>query len=171
MTPVYLDATTLIALGTIGELDRLETFEGALIVLPTIRAEVTTEPARTNLARFLEHPRVTTTPPIPIKEQQAMELLETAERSGDTRLLGAVVAHTAEDATVGIVSDDRRVRTVARGLGATVTGTVGVIVRAVAGGLSVDAGIAIVRRLDAHGLHMTAELRERAVELMEAAGE
>lgn len=74
---------------------------------------------------------------------------------------------------VGVVSDDRRVRTVTRGLGATVTGTMGVLVRAVEEGRSSgDEAKTLLRRVDGGGLHMTAELRERAREMIEdAAGD
>jgi len=54
MTRIYMDATTLIALGTIGELALLESFDGTPVVLPSIRDEVTTEPAETNLERLCE---------------------------------------------------------------------------------------------------------------------
>jgi hypothetical protein len=71
-----------------------------------------------------------------------------------------------------VVSDDRRVRTVARGLGATVTGTVGVLVRGVREReLSAEDGKELVRRVDSRGLHMTGELREKAYELVEDAAE
>jgi len=46
MTRIYMDATTLIALGTIGELALLESFDGTPVVLPSIRDEVTTSPPR-----------------------------------------------------------------------------------------------------------------------------
>ncbi|WP_254864762.1 DUF3368 domain-containing protein [Halovivax gelatinilyticus] len=72
---------------------------------------------------------------------------------------------------MAIVADDRRLRTVADGLGATVTGTIGVIVRAVEEGLPKADAKTILRDVDSHGLHLTAELRETAVELIEAAGE
>lgn len=170
MTPIYVDATTLIGLGTIGELRLLESVEGQLIILPSIRAEVTSEPAKTSLERFIEHPDVTTSPPRSLDEAQAMELLDEREGTGDTRLIGAVLAHTAADERVGIVSDDRRMRTVSRGLGATVTGTIGVVVRAVDAGRSPDEGTEILRQLDEHGLHMTAQLREKAEQLIASAG-
>jgi predicted nucleic acid-binding protein len=81
-----------------------------------------------------------------------------------------VPAAQDRDDPVGVVSDNRRVRTVPRGLGATVTGTVGVVARAVEErGLSVDEGREPVRRVDSHGLHMTGELREKAYELVEDA--
>ena len=54
MTRIFLDATTLIALGTIGELEQLMSFNGTLVVLPTVQREVTTEPAQTNVSRFVD---------------------------------------------------------------------------------------------------------------------
>ncbi|RQH00505.1 hypothetical protein EA472_11765 [Natrarchaeobius oligotrophus] len=171
MTRIYVDATTIIALGTIGELALLDSFDGTLVVLPAIRTEVTTEPARTNLEQFCDRDGVETATPNPeVDETRARTVLGESEPNGDVRLIAAVLAHEDADDSVAIVSDDRRVRTVARGLGATVTGTVGVIVRAVEEGLSPNEAKAIVRRVDEHGLHMTAELRDKAIELVDDAG-
>lgn len=172
MTRLYLDATTLVGLGTIGKLDLLTAFDGDLAVLPAVRDEVTSEPASTNLARFLDAAPVRTDPPgDAARDRQAMALLDEPSANGDVRLVAAVLEHTAADEPVAVVSDDRRHRTVARGLGARVTGTIGAVVRAVDEGLPAEEGTAIVRRLDDHGLHMTAELRERAYELVEEAAE
>lgn len=172
MTRLYLDATTLIGLGTIGELDLLTAFDGDLVVLPAVREEVTTEPAGTNLKRFLDaEPVHADHPGDAARDRQAMALLDEPSANGDVRLVAAVLEHTADDEPVGVVSDDRRVRTVARGLGANVTGTIGVVVRAVVEGLPAEDGTTIVRRLDDHGLHMTAELRETAYELVEHTAE
>jgi len=169
MTQVYVDATTLIALGTVGELELLTAFDGPLVVLPSIRSEVTTEPARTNLDRFVDRENVVTSPGATVDDERAMAVLDESEVTGDVRLIGAILAHTAADEAVGVVSDDRRVRTVAGGFGADVTGTIGTIVRAVEEGLSETEATAIVRRVDDHGLHMTAELRAKADELIEDA--
>ncbi|WP_254531080.1 hypothetical protein [Natrinema gelatinilyticum] len=57
-------------------------------------------------------------------------------------------------------------RTVARGLGATITGTIGTVGRTVQEGLPENDAKVVVRRVDEHGLHMTAELRDRANELI-----
>lgn len=81
----------------------------------------------------------------------------------------AVLGYTTDDQPVGIVSDDQRVRTTARGLGATVTGTVGVVVRTVEDGLHREEAHTLVRQIDSHGLHMTGSLRETAAELIEEA--
>lgn len=170
---IHVDATTLIGLGTIGELDLLTTFDGELVVAPAVGDEVTTEPARTNLERFTDD----ADPVAPVSvDEHALEdarriLGEEAndEDGGDVQLIAAVIAE--ESGEVAIVSDDRRVRTTARSLGAEVTGTIGVVVRAVEAGRSGAEGKAIVRRLDSHGLHMTGELRETAIDLVDAAAE
>lgn len=172
MTPIYLDATPLIALGSIGELDQLMTFDGSLVVLPEIQDEVTTEPARTNLERFLDQPGVETEPPSDdFDDGQARELLGETTVNGDVCLVAAVLWHTGTDESVAIVSDDRRLRTVADGLGADVTGTIGTIVRAVEDGLSESTAKALVRRVDEQGLHLTGELRDTADRLIEDASE
>ncbi|RLM50059.1 hypothetical protein [Halorubrum sp. Atlit-28R] len=170
MTRIFLDATTLIALGTIGELEQLLSFSGEVVALPTVQSEVTTEPAQTNLSRFIAQDAVATADPaIQDRVEQAKEVLGEVEQNGDVSLIAAVLAYTAEERPVGVVSDDQRVRTTARGLGATVTGTVGVIVRAVEEGLDREAAHDLVRRIDSHGLHMTGTLREKADELIEEA--
>lgn len=170
MTRLYIDATTLIALGTIGELDLLESFDGTVVILPSIRDEVTTEPAETNLERLCDRDElVTAGPDVEIDDERAMDLLGETEVNGDVRVIAAVLARLDRDERIAVVSDDRRLRTVARGLGARVTGTIGVIVQAVEAGLPEDEANEIVRRVDEHGLHMTAKLREKATDLIEAA--
>jgi len=172
MTRIFLDATTLIALGTIGELEHLTSFAGDLIILPAVQNEVTTEPAQTNLGRFIEQYEVETTDPIVDDHlQKAKEVLGEEEKIGDVYLIGAVLGYTADDLPVGIVSDDRRVRTTARGLGAVVTGTIGVVARAVKEDLDREEAYTLVDQIDAHGLHMTGSLREKAYSLIDEAAE
>ena len=93
--------------------------------------------------------------------------------NGDVAIVASVLrASDLEGRDIGVVSDDQRVRTVARGLGATVTGTVGVIVRAVEErGVTAEEGKDLIRRVDSRGLHMTGKLREKAYELVEEAAE
>ncbi len=172
MTRIFVDATTLIALGTIGELEHLVSFSGDLVVLPAVENEVTTEPAQTNLGRFINQYEVKTTDSVVDDYlQQAKEVLGEEEESGDVYLTGAVLGYTADDQSVGIVSDDRRVRTTARGLGAVVTGTVGVVVRAVEEGFNREEAYTLIDRIDSHGLHMTGSLRDKAYSLIDEAAE
>lgn len=172
MTQIVCDAPTLIALGTIGELEHLTSFSGDCVVLPAVQSEVTTEPAQTNVSRFIERYEVATTDPVVDAHlQQAQAVLGEEDTNGDVYLIAAVLGYTADDRPVGIVSDDRRVRTTARGLGAVVTGTVGVVVRAVEDGLDRAKAHTLVNRLDSHGLHMTGSLREKAHALIDDAAE
>jgi predicted nucleic acid-binding protein len=164
---VYVDATTLISLGNVGRLNLLKNLDADIAVLPAVRDEVTTEPARTNVEDFLQSEDVHAE----VSEyedyiERSVEILREEEVNGDVEIVAAVLAHD----TVAVVSDDRRVRTVSEGFGATVSGTVGVVVRAVRESTSVKEGKGIIQKLDRHGLHMTAEIREKAYDLLEEAG-
>ncbi|USZ69163.1 hypothetical protein NGM10_05340 [Halorussus salilacus] len=137
---------------------------------------MTTEPAKTNLHRHLhsdEPPdflQYVGTPDTPSRYEEAKDVLDEREVNGDVAVISDVLHGIGSGRNVGVVSDDRRVRTVARGLGATVTGTIGVIVRAVeVRDMTAEEGKKLVRRVDSHGLHMTGELREKAYELVEDA--
>jgi predicted nucleic acid-binding protein len=168
---VCLDVTTLIALGAIGELDLLSRFDGQVVIAETVAAEVNTEPARTNLQRFCTEAEVDrrsldATFDDPIAESK--RVLDEEDLNGDVVIVAAVLADTAQSVPIGVVSDDRRVRTVARGLGATVTGTIGVV-RAVEEGMALEDVKRLLERIDEQGLHMTAELRETVYRLVEHA--
>lgn len=157
---IYVDASTLIALGTVGNLDLLCDFDGRVTVLPAVVKEVTTEPAETNLERFIETNDARSRSPVAETDcKRALSVLDESERNGGVHLTACVLHHTERDEPVGIVSDDRRVRTVARGFGATVTGTIGVLVRAVEEGYDGQDAKTLLRRIDSNGLHMTGELR------------
>ncbi len=168
----YIDATVLIGLGNVGEVELLGALEAQPIVIPAIRNEVTTEPARTALDRAHEAGQLQLASKPPRESTaRAADILAESESAADTRLLAAIIRDLDADEPVAVVSDDRRIRTIARGLDVTVTGTIGVVVRAVAGGYDAADAKELIRRLDRSGLHMTATLRERAMQLVdEAAG-
>jgi predicted nucleic acid-binding protein len=172
---VCVDASTVLALGQIGELELLTVFDGHRIFPPKVFTEVTSEPARTNLRQLLDenNKKVKTDPTVHLSAiEEAKEILGESNQNGDIRLISQTLVFTENNdaPSITIVSDDKRVRTVANGLGATVTGTVGVIVRAVEErGITAEEGKDLVRRVDSHGLHMTGELREKAYELVEEA--
>lgn len=139
--------------------------------LPAWSGPVGYSPAGTNLDRWLDVADVTTNPPVDPRDEQAAALLGEPSVDADVRLIGAVLAHRDGNRSVGLVADDRRVRTVARGLDATVTGTIGVLVRAVDDVVSPAEARRILRRIDEHGLHMTAELRAHANSLIDDAAD
>jgi len=168
---VLVDATTLIALGSVGRVDLLAHFDGSVLVPEQVADEVTTEPAETNMSAFLVDDQKWDSGNVPRGYiQQATEMLGD-DITGDTQIIAGTLRFQDAGRSVAVVSDDRRVRTVARGLGATVTGTVGVIVRAVHEGMAADDAKDLIRDIDSHGLHMTGELRENAFNLIDAAAD
>lgn len=172
---VYLDASVLISLGSIGELPVLDALDGDLRVPETVRAEVTSEPAATALERFTSEfdVPIEAAADVPAdRREEAARLLGDESLNGDVHIVAGVLHRRESEDSVGVVSDDRRVRTMAESLGATVTGTVGVVVRAVADGdLDEAAARDLIRRIDSHGLHMTGELREKADDLISDAAD
>jgi predicted nucleic acid-binding protein len=162
---ILVDATTLYDLGMVGELGLLDAFDGEVVVPEAVRAEVPVEPAATNVDRYLAESDVRTATDTEAFEPAARDLLGTDETTSDVVLVAALLAARDRGADAGLVSDDRRLRAIADGLGATVTGTFGVVVRASAGDKYFPTSQAkrVVRRTDSHGVQMTGRLRERAV--------
>lgn len=166
MTRVYLGPTSLTALGAVGELDLLEHLDGRLVVPETVESEVTTEPARTGLATFLEGTDVSRA--VPEKgHERATAVLGVADGTHEADILAGVVAHAdpADRTAVAVVSEDRRLRRLAEGLGATVTSAFGVVVRAATEDkyLSRSQAKRVVRRIDDRGVGMTGAVREQVV--------
>lgn len=166
-----LDSSTLIALGRHHALEQVTVLDG-LIVPPQVREEVTQEPEATNLATFLAERDVLAESPPETAVAQARTILDDDEVTGDAAVIAAVLAAVDEGDTIGVVSDDRRIRTVAEGLGAEVTGTIGVIVQAVRHErLTPEAAKRLVRDVDRSGFHMTGALRDTADELIDQSAE
>lgn len=162
---ILVDATTLYELGQVGELDLLDSFEGNVVVLDAVADEVTVEPAAANLERFLDESDATTALDIEAFEADAMTLLNADERTSDVALVAAMLAGRERDNDVALVSGDKRLRAIADGLGATVTSTFGVVVRATTDDkyFSTTQAKRVIRRTDHHGVQMTGTLRERAI--------
>ena len=162
---VYVDATALYDLGQIGDLDLLTVFEGDLVIPEAVVAEITVEPAKTNLERFLDETAVETNPDIDEWREDARRLLDVSEETSDVSLVAGLLRARDSDEEAALVSDDRRLRAVADGLGATVTGTFGVVIRASLDDKYFPRSQAkrVIRRTDHHGIQMTGQLRERAV--------
>lgn len=166
-----LDSSVLIALGRHHALELLTVLDG-IIVPPQVRDEVTQEPEAMNLATFLAETDVHAETPPDAAIAQARTILDDDEFTGDAAVIASVLAAGDEGGTIGVVSDDRRIRTVAEGLGAEVTGTIGVIVDAVRHErLTAEAAKQLVRDVDRSGFHMTGALRDTADELIDEAAE
>lgn len=165
---VYVDATPLYNLGMVGETELLGSLAGELVVPAAVQAEIDVEPAATNLDYLLEEEPVDTEPPIGEFREQAGRLLDDDPATVDAAVIGGVLAEReAADGTpvCGFVSDDRRLRRLADGLGAAVASTFAVVVRTALMDKYFTASQAkrVLRRIDGHGLVTTGPLREQAV--------
>jgi len=162
---IYVDATPLYNLGQIGELELLAAFDDDLVIPQLVVDEVPVEPAATNLQRLLEEQSVETDPDIEGWIDDAKRLLDTTTVTSDAVLVACLLAARDGGQESVFVSDDRRLRAVADGLGATVTGTFGLTVRASIDDkyFSVTQAKRVIRRIDHHGVQMTGQLRERAI--------
>lgn len=166
MTRIYVGPTAVYDLGQVGELRLLNAFDGDVVVPAPVRDGLDVEPATTNLAELLESEPIGTSVD-DAELPRARELLgEKHLGTAETVIAGVLANRDVTDRTaVGVVSSDRSVRRMSQGLGAAVTSSFGVVVRAAVEDryLSPDQAKRIVRRIDQHGTHMTGELRERAV--------
>lgn len=167
MMPVYVGPATLVNLGTVGETDLLEAFDGPVIIPAAVAAEVTTEPARTNMEKLVADSDARVEPVETDQSARAQRIVGVDQPVVESRLLEPVLERRDREGgpEVGIVTEDRRLRTVGEGLGATVTGTFGVVVRAARGDkyLPTSQAKRIIRRIDSQGLHLTGELRAQAI--------
>jgi len=175
MTRIYVGPGPLVDLGTVGETNLLGAFDSDIVVPEIVARDVSTEPAKTNMEKFVHDGGATRQEIETDHGERAMDILGVENPVVESRLLEPLLAtrdgeapgaNTSDDEPmVGLVTDDRRLRTVAEGLGATVTGTFGVVVRATGEDkyLKTTQAKRIVRRIDSHGLHLTGELRAQAI--------
>jgi len=173
MTRIYVGPGPLVDLGTVGETTLLRAFDGEIVIPEAVAEHVSTEPAKTNMAKLIADGVATREAAETEFEARATGMLGVEAPVVESRLLEPVLAAMDDpsddprddDPAIGLVTDDRRLRTVAAGLGATVTGTFGVVVRAASEDkyLKTTQAKRIVRRIDSHGLHLTGELRAQAV--------
>ncbi|MFY4812290.1 hypothetical protein [Haloarcula argentinensis] len=165
MTRIYVGPTALYSLGQVGELSLLDAFDGDIVIPEPVIDEVQVEPTATNLAEYRESGIDTGVDEAHI--EQARSLLGDSDLGPAVTVLAGVLAHRDSDdrSAVAVVSEDRTVRRMAQGLGAEVTSSFGVVVRAAIEDkyLKPTQAKRIVRRIDQHGMHLTGELRERAV--------
>lgn len=166
MTRIYVGPTVLYTLGQVGELSLLTHFDGRLVVPEAVQTEVDADPARTALSEFLADEDVSDAVPTKALER-ATSMLDVEDATYEAVILAGVLAHRDGDdrSAVAVLSEDPHLRALANGLGATVTSGYGAVARAAIEDkyLSPAAAKRIIRRMDKHGLHMTGELRERAV--------
>ena len=165
MTRIYVGPTALYSLGQVGELSLLDAFDGDIVIPEPVAEGVPVEPASTNLEAYLDDGVETAVETDHI--EQARSVLGGKDVGAAETVLAGVLAHRdrADRSAVAVISEDRTVRRTAQGLGAEITSSFGVVIRATIEDkyLSPTQAKRIVRRIDQHGTHLTGELRERAV--------
>jgi len=165
VTRIYVGPTSLYSLGQVGELALLDAFDGEVVVPEPVADAVDVEPAAANLAEYLEGGVETGVDEAFVDDARAV--LGAKDIGAAETVLAGVLAHRdqRDRSAVAVVSEDRTVRRTAQGLGAEITSSFGVVVRAAIEEkyLSPTQAKRIVRRIDQHGMHLTGELRERAV--------
>ncbi len=165
MTRIYVAPTTVYSLGQVGELALLDAFDGDIVVPDPVADAVDVEPAATNLAEYLDSGVETNVDEGHV--ERARSVLGEKDIGAAETVVAGVLAHRdqRDRSAVAVVSEDRTVRRTAQGLGAEITSSFGVVVRAAIEDkyLSPTQAKRIVRRIDQHGMHLTGELRERAV--------
>lgn len=160
---ILVDATTLIALGRLDRLALLTAFDGRLSIPPAVHGEIKTDPESTAVELFLDSADAAVLDaPDDVATRRAQQFLGEVGQTGDVQLLAYAMQ---SDEPVAVVSDDRAVRSAAQGMGADITGTLGVVVRAAASGMVTRTKAHdVVSALDNDGLHMTAALQRRVRE-------
>jgi hypothetical protein len=97
---------------------------------------------------------------------RARKVLGDDAPTASAAVVAGLIAHQdpGDRTAVAVVSEDRRLRRVGQGLGASVTSSFGVVIRAALSDPSIKPGHVkrIVKRMDGNGLHMTGEWRARA---------
>ncbi len=138
---VISDASPLIALADIEELDLLQLLYQRIVITDIVRAEI-----HADLPEWIE---ISTD--YNNKQLQVLELeLDRGEASA--------IALALEDPNSRIILDESKGRAVAKRLGLKVTGTLGIIIKAKDNKL-IDSGKQILEKLEKHGFWLSESLK------------
>lgn len=170
---LLVDASVLITLAEIGETDLLFGPEGTIAVPEAVRAEVTDDPAATELAAAIERGDVAL-----LDDGAVSGRDEAADRLGrstdETEMVGdvALLARAHERERAVVVTDDRPLRTVCKSLSIPVSGAIGVLIRAVErGAVPPETAKERLVAMDRTGGRLSASLLRRAERLIDDAAE
>lgn len=143
--PIVLDATVLIGLDRIGQLDLIPSLCDPVWVTPEVAAE---------FGRLQ--------PWMSVQSAPNRALVRSLELTVDAGEASAIAL--ASEKNSRILLDDRKARIAARQLGLTVTGTVGLLLKAKAAG-RISLLLPLIDALDQAGFHLSADLRMEALRL------
>ncbi len=175
------DASVIVRLSSVGELPLLRAIDGDVVVPRAVESEVIDNPGAVQLSAGVDNRWITVTDELPVEavlraadhlEVDSVQPLEVESEDrpaieGDTALL----AHALSDRqTAVVVSDDKPLRETCKALSISVTGSIGILVRAVEVG-EIDQETAVDRlyAMDEVGERLSASLIRRGERLIEDA--
>lgn len=140
---VISDASPIIALADIGELNLLLQLYNRIVITDIVRSEIHAE-----LPDWIE---VSTK-----YDQKQMQILSLELDKGEA----SSIALALENPNCKIILDENKGRSVAKRLGLTVTGTLGIIVKAKDEGV-INSGKEILEKLENHGFWLSQQLKSQ----------
>jgi predicted nucleic acid-binding protein len=127
---VLVDASVLITLADTGSVDLLAGLDGSIVVPDLVRQEITSDPAAKTLSDAIADGCVTCPQSIP---DTAVEEAASHLGRSDEELRGdaALLAHALVAGDSVVITDDKPLRQTCKALSIPVSGSIGVLVRAV----------------------------------------
>jgi predicted nucleic acid-binding protein len=171
---LLVDASVFITLGEVDETDLMYGLEGRVVVPAAVRAEVTQDPAASELEAAIDRDDVTV-----LDTAEATAELDAAtdhlgrsaadeETDGDVALL----ARALDRADPVVLTDDKPLRTACKALSIPVSGTIGVLIRAVErGAIGPETAKERLVAMDQVGARLSASLLRRAERLIDGAAD
>lgn len=160
---VLVDASAFTTLAAIGEADLLSGIEGTVAIPAVVAEEVTDDPAASALEAAINDGRLSVLADPEAVDQAAEHLGRSPEPTGDVALLG----HALSLEEVVLVTADRPLRTACKPLSVPVSGSIGVVVRAVERGeIGPDHARDRIEAMDEVGARLSASLLRRAERLI-----
>lgn len=145
---VISDASPVIALVAIGELNLLRHLYEQVVITDVVRSEILHE-----LPDWI----VVTTEYDP----QQYQILELELDPGEASAIALALANPG----CRVILDENKGRSVAKRLGLQVTGTIGILIKAKGQGL-IESGEEILSKLEAHGFWLSESLKKQILERM-----
>jgi len=167
---LLVDASVWITLTVVGALEHLYALDGDIVVPAAVSDEVSGEPARSALSNARTNETVHVVPIDQGVEDAAIQLGAEpgSDPGGDSELLA--LAMERDDSIV--ISDDKPLRKTCKTLSIPVSGSIGVLLRAVErGDLDTEVAKDKLYAMDEVGARMSASLIKRAESLIEEANQ
>jgi predicted nucleic acid-binding protein len=168
---VLVDASVLITLADTGSVDLLAGLDGSIVVPDLVRQEITSDPAAKTLSDAIADGCVTCPQSVP---DTAVEEAASHLGRSDEELRGdaALLAHALVAGDSVVITDDKPLRQTCKALSIPVSGSIGVLVRAVERG-DIDPADATdtLYAMDEVGARFSASLVRKAERLIDDASD